>query len=143
MSHETLNPTAAKALLDAGEGWAYLDVRSQPEFDQGHVPGAYNVPFAHFDPATGMTPNPEFTAVVERHFAPDRKLVVGCAAGGRSQRACELLAAAGYTQLVNMDGGFSGRQDGAGQIVEQGWHGLGFPVESAAPPERCWPGLCT
>ena len=41
-----------------------------------------------FDQATGRpVPNPDFLAVVERNFPRTAKLVVGCQAGGRSQRA--------------------------------------------------------
>src|SRR4051812_21955325 len=38
-------PREAAALL--ADGWAYLDVRSIPEFEQGHPPGAVNVPLLH------------------------------------------------------------------------------------------------
>ena len=61
-------PKEAAALL--AEGWAYLDVRSIPEFEQGHPPGAANVPLLH---ARGgrMAPNPDFQSVVEASFAKD------------------------------------------------------------------------
>ena len=41
-----VTPPEASTLL--GEGWVYLDVRSIPEFDDGHPPGAANVPLLHF-----------------------------------------------------------------------------------------------
>ena len=76
-----------------GDGeWTYVDVRTPEEFARGHVPGAYNVP-AFFPGPMGMMPNPEFAGSVRAHFAPDRALVMGCAAGGRSMHACEQLAA--------------------------------------------------
>ncbi len=40
-----------------------------------------------------------------------------------------------------MDGGFSGKHDELGQVVEQGWAGCGFPTERAAPGERTWEKL--
>ena len=133
MSHETLEPDSARERLDADEGWSYLDVRTVEEFEQGHVPEAYNVPVA-FRGTMGMELNQAFVEEVQRHFAPDAKLVVGCAAGMRSEHACELLEPAGFTHLVNMDGGFGGRHDELGAVVVAGWAERGFPV-SATPTE--------
>ena len=133
MSYRNTNPAGAKELLDGGD-WTYLDVRSPEEYAGGHVPGAFNVPVAFAGPG-GMQLNESFVAVVVKHFAKDRQLVVGCAAGGRSMHACELLAAEGFTALANMHGGFSGAND------EAGWQSCGHPVETECPPERCWDTL--
>ena len=75
-----ISPEEAKALLD--QGHAYLDVRTEVEFEAGHVPGAYNVPISR-----KSVPNPDFLAVIERHFDKVRPLIVGCHTGSRSQRA--------------------------------------------------------
>ena len=75
-SFETLNPPATRERMDAG-AWTYIDVRTVEEFDQGHVPGSWNVPFAFRDPTEGMVPNPEFVAAIKRHFATDSHLVFG------------------------------------------------------------------
>ena len=56
----------------------------------------------------------EFAAVVEKVIPRDTKLIVGCQAGGRSQRACEILEEAGYTDLTNVVGGFGGQRDASG-----------------------------
>ncbi len=48
-------------------------------------------------------------------------LVVGCKSGRRSTLACEQLAAAGYTDLVNMSGGFDA------------WLAAGFPKAGGTP----------
>ncbi len=48
--YQEIDPPAAKAQLDAG-GVVYLDVRSQREFAEGHVPGALNIPILDFDAA--------------------------------------------------------------------------------------------
>ena len=40
--------------------------------------------------------------------------------------------------MINMDGGFSGKRDQFGQLLEQGWEGCGFPTEATAPDERSW-----
>ena len=87
----------------------YLDVRTPEEFDAGHPAGARNVAVFLLDPGTRRPrPNPGFLAVVQRHLPPATRLLVGCQSGMRSQRACELLADAGYTDLANVRGGFGG-----------------------------------
>jgi rhodanese-related sulfurtransferase len=131
MSVRRVTPTEAASLL--AEGYVYLDVRSVPEFEQGHPEGAYNVPLAHLGPG-GMSPNPRFLAVVERHFSKDARLVVGCKAGGRSAQATAMLAAAGFTQLADQCGGFDGG-------LEPGWRQAGLPTGTGAPVERTWAGL--
>jgi len=136
MTYETTNPPGAKKLLDGGEGWIYVDVRSPEEFEAGHVPGARNVPIATRGAAGGMEPNPGFLAAMKKAFPPDSKLVLGCAAGGRSMRACEMLVAEGYRSLVNMHGGFSGARDPLGRVVEPGWSACGFPTESGRAAGR-------
>lgn len=141
MSYETTAPAGAKDLLDSGAGWIYLDVRTEEEYASGHVPGAYNIPVATRDPAAGMTLNPAFTELVQRHFGVETKLVLGCAAGGRSARACEMLAPLGYKSLVNMHGGFSGAGGPSGEIEEPGWAACGFPVERECPAERAYSTL--
>jgi len=141
MSYETTRPAGARELLAGEDGWAYIDVRTVEEFEAGHAEGAFNIPVATRAPSGGMLPNPDFVAVVQKHFAPDAALVLGCAMGGRSARACEALEAAGHTRLVNMYGGFNGASDAMGTVVEPGWQACGYPCEAASPPERSYDGL--
>ncbi len=138
MSFENIDPQAAHARLE--EGWIYLDVRTEEEFEEGHPPGAYNVPVV-FRGMMGMEPNPEFVSVCQRHFPADAKLVVACKAGGRSLMACELLSSEGFQVLANMDGGFHGRPDGMGGIAVQGWAACGLPQAAKAEPGRTWDEL--
>ena len=122
--------------LQTDEGCTYIDVRSTPEYEQGHPAGALNVPLLHFDPATRrMQPNLDFLAVVKATQAPDARLLIGCQMGGRSARAADMLAAAGYTDVSNVLGGFGGARDRAtGAVLHEGWAEAGLPVETAATP---------
>ena len=122
-----VSPEEAKQLMD--EGWTYLDVRSIPEFEQGHPVGAVNIPLLHMT-AGGMQPNPDFLDVVQATFAKDAKLVVGCRSGGRSLKAAQLMAAAGYTEVVDQKAGFAGATDQFGRLVEPGWQPKGLPIET-------------
>lgn len=124
--YDTVTPSEAKKLLD-DEGYRYLDVRSEPEYAHEHPEGAVNVPLMLADPSTGMRPNPDFLRVVEANFPRDVKLVVGCKSGARSARACEALSAAGFSGVVNMDGGYDGRYDQFGRLAQPGWSQEGLP----------------
>lgn len=139
MSYTHKKPHDAKALLDSSNGWIYLDVRSVEEFGAGHPIGAWNVPVMHRG-AMGMTPNPDFLVVVSKSIPKDAKLIVGCASGMRSLRACELLSGAGYSQVVNCEGGFAGGRDEAGNAIP-GWAAAGLPVETHAAAERTYAHL--
>jgi rhodanese-related sulfurtransferase len=128
-----LTPPEAYAALQKDPNAVYLDVRTEAEFEAGHPAGARNVPVVFFDPATRQpAPNTDFVAIVERHVPRSTKIVVGCASGVRSQRACDLLAQAGYTDLSNMRGGFAGAHEPSG--VVPGWAEAGLPVERGQTP---------
>jgi rhodanese-related sulfurtransferase len=131
-------PPEAAVLVE--QGWAYLDVRSIPEFEQGHPPGAANIPLLHFQGGR-MAPNPDFQRVVEAAYPKDAKLVVGCKAGGRSLQAATLLEAAGYTSVVDMRGGFHGETDAFGRATVPGWAAAGLPVETTAAPDKTYAAL--
>lgn len=111
-----------------GAGWSLVDVRTAEEFAAGHPSGAFNVPFL-LSSGGQMTPNPEFLEVFERHFAKDARLVLSCAAGGRSAKAAAALTARGYSSLVDLRVGFNGSRDAFGQVIEKGWLAAGLPVE--------------
>jgi rhodanese-related sulfurtransferase len=132
MQLRRITPEEARDLMDK-EGYAYVDVRSIPEFAQGHPAGAYNVPIQHLGPA-GMAPNAEFVGVMQKAFAKDAKLIVGCKAGGRSLAAARILLDAGFTDVVDQRCGF----DGSG---EPGWRARGLPVSAAADPDHSYEEL--
>ena len=125
-----VSPPEAAELLK--QGWRYVDVRSIPEFDEGHPQGAANVPLLHLQSGR-MAPNPDFQRVMAANFGKDDKLVVGCKSGGRSAQAAALLEAAGYTQVVDMRGGFGGERDMFGRVNTPGWAEAGLPVEKVTP----------
>lgn len=124
-----VSPSEARALCD--QGATYVDVRSEPEYEEGHPTGAVNVPFLHKGPA-GLLPNADFLAVMEASFAKDRALVLGCKSGGRSLKAADVLLRAGYTNVVDQRAGFDGVRDSFGALSEPGWKPAGLPVSTGA-----------
>jgi len=140
MSFSEYSPRQAHELLQGNEGYVYVDVRSIPEYEQGHPAGAYNVPILHRQP-TGMAPNPDFLRVMEKVFPPQTKLLLGCQSCQRSARAAEALVAAGYTCVANVRNGFGGARDAFGQVAEQGWRDLGLPVEQGPSADKGYAAL--
>jgi rhodanese-related sulfurtransferase len=133
-----VSPAEAAGLLK--QGWRYLDVRSIPEFEEGHPQGAANIPLLHMQGGR-MVPNPDFQRVVEAHYPKDAQVVVGCKSGGRSAQAAALLEAAGYTSLVDMRGGMAGERDMFGRVSVPGWVEAGLPVETTAGADQSYAEL--
>jgi rhodanese-related sulfurtransferase len=104
----------AREELDQGEASLLLDVREPAEWEKGHIPGGLLAPRGmlewYADPTTPYA-KPELTA------KRDARIIVACASGGRSALATETLKSMGYTNVVNMAGGFTE------------WSKQGFPVE--------------
>ena len=131
MAIKQIIPPQAHEILDKDSTVIYLDVRTVPEFTAGHPQRGMNIPVVFFDQRTRQPiPNPDFLTVVEAHIPKDATVIVGCQAGGRSQRAAEMMAQAGYTNVANMQGGFGGARDPMGSVVTPGWAQLGFPIET-------------
>jgi rhodanese-related sulfurtransferase len=128
-------PPEAYETLQRNPRAVYLDVRTAEEFAAGHPEGAVNVPVVFFR-GGGSTPNPEFVATVQRIVGLDAPVLVGCQAGGRSQRGAELLVAAGYGDVTNVRGGFGGARDETGRIVIPGWRDAGLPVATGPGAEK-------
>jgi rhodanese-related sulfurtransferase len=134
MAVRRVSPEQALELM-RDEGYSYLDVRSVPEFAQGHPAGAYNVPLVHMGPA-GNQPNPRFVAVVEKRFPRDAKLVVGCRTSARAVHAAQMLEQAGFTNVLLQGSGFVGPSP-----MEPGWAPLGLPTSQRAEAGRSWDEL--
>ncbi len=135
--HKTVTPEEVQALL--ADGYVYVDVRSEQEFEAGHPAGAVNVPISHMGPA-GFETNPEFMAVLEKAFAKEEKLIVGCKTGARSRRAAAMLMSAGFTTVGDMIAGFGGSRDAFGR-PSPGWLQKGLPVETGSPEGRSYADL--
>ncbi len=130
MAIKHLKPAEAHDVLETNPDAIYLDVRTEAEFAAGHPAGAINIPVVFIKGPGQMEVNPAFLGVVEQVLSRNRKLVVGCMSGMRSQRACDMLAEAGYADLCNVLGGFGGQRDASGQVVVTGWRDSGLPVST-------------
>ena len=87
--------TAAEAvsLMETEENYIILDVRTQAEYEEKHIPKAVNIPN-------------ESIGTEEIPALPDKNqlILVYCRSGNRSKQASEKLAALGYTNIVEFGG---------------------------------------
>jgi rhodanese-related sulfurtransferase len=95
-----------KSRLDAGDRFTLVDVREESEYAAGHLPGAIHIG----------------KGVIERDVEmkipdPATPVVLYCGGGFRSALAADAIQKMGYTNVISMDGGWSG------------WNAAGYPTE--------------
>lgn len=134
-----ISPAEAHAKMQ-NESFTYVDVRTEDEFAAGHPEGAFNVPISHAS-ASGMTPNADFLAVMEKTFPKDAPLIVGCKMGGRSAKAQQVLAGAGFTRVLDQSAGWDGKKGNFGEQLEAGWSRSSLPTEAGQPTDRAYATL--
>lgn len=75
-----------------------IDVRTPVEFREVHAAPARNVPLDRLDPAAIMQ---------ARNGGKDQPIYFICRSGSRGKQACDKFIAAGFTNVVNVEGGTS------------------------------------
>ena len=83
----------AKQIMDSEEGYIILDVRTQEEYDEGHIPGAI------------VISHEEIAEKAEDVLKDkDQLILVYCRSGRRSKIAAEALLELGYTNIKEFGG---------------------------------------
>ena len=77
----------------AAKGAVLIDVRSPQEYNEGHLPGAINIP------------EYEIRRVKNEMPKLNQQIVVYCQYGGRSRDAYNMLKKMGYTNVYSLKGG--------------------------------------
>ena len=90
-----MNITAeeAKQIMDSEEGYIILDVRTQEEYDQGHIPGAIVISHEEIEEKAE-------DVLTDK----DQLILVYCRSGRRSKIAAEALVDLGYTNIKEFGG---------------------------------------
>jgi rhodanese-related sulfurtransferase len=140
MPIEQITPDKAFEILEKDSEAIYVDVRSIPEFVAEHPIRAINIPLLHKS-AYSMDPNPDFQRVATSVLPKNKKLIIGCMAGGRSQKACEILEQAGYEILYNVCGGFGGGRHLETGAPVAGWKDSGLPTSTDNGEGVSWESL--
>jgi rhodanese-related sulfurtransferase len=129
-----------------------IDVRTPEEYVfVGHAAMARNIPLVFMDYEWNVEedepvvePNAEFVAQVEDRYGTDETLVVMCRSGGRSARAVDILAQAGFARVYNVIDGFEGdKVDDVtsafhGKRMKNGWKNSGSPWTYDCDPALLW-----
>ncbi len=92
--------------LDNVDDAVLIDVREPSEYQEGHLPGAVNIPrgVLEFQVAGHPALACETTAPELARF--EREIIIYCRSGGRSALAAESLASMGFTRVASLAGGF-------------------------------------
>jgi len=96
MSVTTISPSQLAELCRSGKCIELIDVRTPVEFREVHLEIAKNVPLDELDPAQLMK---------SRGDSANDPLYLICRSGGRGQQACDKIVKAGFTNIINIDGG--------------------------------------
>ena len=80
-------------IMEENENYIILDVRTQAEYNQGHIPNAICIPNETID-----------ENVVNKLPDKNQMILVYCRSGNRSKQAAEKLKKLGYTNLIELGG---------------------------------------
>ena len=91
--YSQVDAAKAKQLMETEDNYVILDVRTDEEYSEGHIPGAMLIPdYEIEDKAESMLKD------------KDQLILVYCRSGNRSKGASEALAKLGYTNVVEFGG---------------------------------------
>ena len=92
-TYRQISQEEAAEIMKKQEDFLLLDVRTQAEFEDRHIPGAICIP----NETIGTGEIPEL---------PDKnqRILVYCRSGNRSKQAAEKLARLGYTNVLEFGG---------------------------------------
>ncbi|MDF3034205.1 MAG: hypothetical protein K0R76_1159 [Alphaproteobacteria bacterium] len=98
MTMKTIKAEDLYRRIKLGHTVVLLDVRSQSEYDEGHIAGAKLYPLESF----------RATDIISHVCAPypmPPTIYITCAFGSEAGKACQLLADAGYEYIMKLEGG--------------------------------------
>ncbi len=91
--YHKLTAEEAKAMMDGSEDIIVVDVRTQEEYDEGHIPNSV------------LIPNETITQTPPEQLPDkDATILIYCRSGNRSRQAAENLLAMGYTNIYDFGG---------------------------------------
>ena len=104
VEYEEISMQAAIEMMETETDYIILDVRTEEEFKEKHIPNAINVP----NEDIGTEEIPELPD-------KDQLILVYCRSGNRSKKASAKLAELGYTQVKE----FGGILNWTGEVVTE------------------------
>ncbi len=98
-----INAEVAMEMMESGDDFILVDVRTQEEYDEGHIEGALLLPLDQLE-----------TLSEEQLTDKDATILVYCRSGNRSAQASKILIDLGYQNVYD----FGGIIDWPGEIVK-------------------------
>jgi len=90
--YQTITPEVAKPLIGTEEV-ILIDVRTQEEYDAGHIPGSILLPVDEIE-----------VEISNLEEDTSKLLILYCRSGNRSKRASHMLLQKGYTNVHDLGG---------------------------------------
>jgi rhodanese-related sulfurtransferase len=92
-TYQTIDAAAAKKMMDSGDPYTLVDVRTPAEYDAGHIKGAKLIPVDEIANRAASE-------------LPDKSasILLYCRTGIRAGNAAQTLAGMGYTKVYNFGG---------------------------------------
>lgn len=90
-----LAPAAYQSAISTAPDLQLVDVRTAPEYAQGHLAQAVNIDLRQ----------PDFLAQMQAQLDKSQPVYVYCRSGRRSAAAASMLRDAGFTQVYDLQGG--------------------------------------
>lgn len=92
--YTTISADEAKTIIDENPHAVILDVRTQEEYDEKHIPDSILIPNETINEKT----------VSELGLTSDSAILIYCRSGNRSKEAASKLAELGYQNLLDFGG---------------------------------------
>lgn len=113
-----LNVTDFENRLHATPDAQLIDVRTDDEFDEGHLANALH-----------MNVNSEQLEMRSKYLDKNKPLFVYCYSGGRSAKACEYFRKEGFKLVYDLKGGYSAWTDANKPVEGKKTTNLGMGLE--------------
>ena len=92
---KSIDGPALKTLMaDKPKQVQFIDVRTTGEYQQNHLKGFQNLPLDQLSKR-------------KETLKKEQPIIVMCASGSRSSKACKMLASSGFQDITNLKGGIS------------------------------------
>ncbi|MDB9525182.1 rhodanese-like domain-containing protein [Oscillatoria sp. CS-180] len=109
-SSERLSPQELSIRLNSADVPLLLDVRSEREFAEGHIPGAINIPYRDIP-----------SRLNELEGFATKEVIVYCEIGVRAGIAEIMLEQEGFEYILTLEGDM------------EGWRQANLPIDTALP----------
>ncbi len=111
---ETISPSEALELSNNNE-CNLIDIREKAELQMlGEIENSFHISRGLLE----FSIHPESAYVQNKNLDLNKKIVLFCAAGGRSALAAKTLKDMGFTKICHIDGGFASMKESGFKVIK-------------------------